>query len=140
MILKLIFRFIHVICGCFVIGNAVSDLFWGSRDETGYIVTHITCGIALLVSGVLNIILLQPSKLFSEEDKRTWSILVYSKLGLWLLFLHIPEAIADASGHSFPRKEFNFILVIAVLMVSVIAKTFRDANSRKDEDILKLSE
>lgn len=137
---KSVFRFIHIMCACVSIGNAITDLFWEHEQTTGYVALHITCGVLLLISGIVNIILAKPSSIFNHEDKNTWSALVYSKLALWLFFLRIPDIICNSLGYTFPRAEFNFFLVITIGIISVIAKNFRDMFSRKPDEMLKAME
>ncbi|OMJ94677.1 hypothetical protein SteCoe_2010 [Stentor coeruleus] len=134
---KFVFRFIHIICACVSIGNAITELFWEHEKSTGYIVLHITCGVLLLISGIVNIILTKPSSIFNHDDKNTWSALVYSKLALWFFFLKFLDSIFSSLGYTFPRTEFNFFLVITIGIISVIAKNFRDNFSRKPDEMLK---
>lgn len=122
-ILKGTFRFIHVLSGCFFIGNALSDVVWGLRPQTEYLMAYITFGLGLLISGVVNVLILKPS---IDKDNKIWVYCMYSKSVVWLLFIPIPDLITDATGHTFPRKEFNLALVLIILLLSVISKTIRD--------------
>ncbi|OMJ67575.1 hypothetical protein SteCoe_35229 [Stentor coeruleus] len=126
-----IFRFIHIISGCFLIGNSISDIIWTSRDESVYIIAYITFGLALLISGIINLILIKPSQILSEKPKKLWLGFIYIKTLIWVLFIPIPDLITEATGHTFPRKEFNAGLVLIVLILSITAKTFRDEKSRE---------
>ncbi|OMJ77609.1 hypothetical protein SteCoe_22781 [Stentor coeruleus] len=126
-----IFRFIHITSGCFLIGNSVSDVIWSGRDESIYMIAYITFGLALLISGVINIILLNPSQILSEKPKKLWLGFIYGKALVWILFIPIPDLITEATGHVFPRKEFNSVLVLISLILSITAKTFRDQKSHE---------
>lgn len=136
-IAKSLFRFIHIMCGCVLIGNAVTDLYWEKEFTPGYDALIITCGILLFVSGIVNIILAKPSVIFNHEDRRVWTAIVYTKLVLWFFFLRIPDSLCSLWGYSFPREKLNFFLVVIVGIVSVLAKIFRDTYSRKPDEILK---
>jgi uncharacterized membrane protein HdeD (DUF308 family) len=138
--LKAFFRLLHIVSACIVVGNIVADLYWSPRPESSYAALQISAGIILLVSGVVNIILLRPSKIFNHEDKRIWSGLVYTKFALWFFFLHLPELIFEMFGQTFPRVQFNFGLMSVIILFSVVAKVFRDTASRKEDDILKSME
>ena len=96
-----------------------------------YIIAYISFGLALLVTGVINILMLQPSTIMQTKDKRIWNYLMYGKAVLWVFFIPIPDLICEATGHTFPRKELNAALSLAVLILSVIAKTFRDSKTTK---------
>ena len=132
-ILSGVFRFIHITSGCFIIGNSVSDIIWGGRSEEIYQMAYLTFILALMVSGVINIILMNPSSIMIPKDKALWNIFMYCKAALWILFIPIPDLITKAKGHNFPRKELNAALVLAILILSIIAKTVRDWKTRKLE-------
>jgi drug/metabolite transporter (DMT)-like permease len=131
-ILSGLFRFIHITAGCFIIGNSISEVIWSGRNESEYSIAYIAFGLGLLVSGVVNVILLKPSSVMDKKERTVWSAFVYAKAALWVLFIPIPDLIADATGHSFPRNEFIAALVLAVLLLSVSAKTLRDWKSKKN--------
>ena len=69
LITKGLFRFVHIVSACFVVGNLITDVFWENREDS-YIFTTIGFAAALFVSGVVNIILLSPTKIFSAEDRK----------------------------------------------------------------------
>lgn len=123
------FRFIHITSGCFLIGNSVSDVMWDSRAGSTYLIPYVVFGIGLLISGVINIILMKPTERMNRKDAKTWTGLMYAKAIIWVLFIPIPDLITEATGHKFPRKEFNCALVLAVLILSVVAKTLRDSKT-----------
>jgi hypothetical protein len=127
-----VFRFVHVTAGCFVIGNSVSDVIWDRGHDADYSLALATFGIALLVSGIVNIILLKPAATIKPKAKQTWSYLLYGKAAIWVLFIPIPDLITEATGHSFPRKELNCALSLAALILSVICKTVRDSNLKRN--------
>ena len=129
-----IFRFIHITSGCFIIGNSISDVVWEERSPSQYLLVYIVFGLALLISGVINIIMLKPSEVMKEPDKKIWMYLLYGKAVMWILFIPIPDLITEATGHTFPRKEFNAALVIITLILSVLAKTIRDSTTVKIHD------
>lgn len=125
------FRFVHVTAGCFIIGNSISDVIWSRTEDADYTLAYATFGIALLISGIVNIILLKPSSAIEAKAKQTWSYLLYGKAALWVLFIPIPDLITEATGHSFPRSELNCALALAALILSVLTKTIRDSNLKK---------
>lgn len=126
-----VFRFVHITSGCFIIGTSVSDVIWTGREMADYLLAYVTFGLLLLISGVVNLILLKPSQTIEPKAKQTWSYLLYAKAAIWILFIPIPDLITEATGHKFPRREFNCALVIAVLILSVLCKTIRDAKTIK---------
>lgn len=134
---KALFRFVHIMCGCIFIGNTITDLFWPHYITSGYLALNIICVIFLLISGIVNIILTQPSKIFHNEDRRLWSTLIYSKIVLWLFLLHIPELIFSSLGYSYSRQKFNAFLVILIVFISVITKNFRDMYQKTPSTISK---
>jgi uncharacterized membrane protein len=130
-------RFFHIGAGCFIIGNSFSDVIWGSRSKgLAYLITFLTCYVFLLVSGVISMIFLRPSKRFQKYDQKVWASLMYLKFVVWILFIPIPDWIAESVGGSFPRVQFNAALIFVILIVSVSAKQFREKNSKEQENLL----
>lgn len=95
----------------------------------------ILLGVAsflLLVSGIVNIILLQPSKLFAPDDAKLWKILVYSKAALLVIVCPVLNLIVDAAGGSdYKMKAAQLAFIIVTLVVSSYAKGHRDQKSVK---------
>ena len=56
-IFKGINRLVHLTAGCFLIGNSISNVIWTERDMADYIEAYIFFGLALLVTGVINILM-----------------------------------------------------------------------------------
>ena len=59
--LKLALRIIHVFCGAFIIGNAITQFIWGRQEMSKYALFSSLSGILLLISGVANLIFLKTS-------------------------------------------------------------------------------
>ena len=130
-IFKGINRLVHLTAGCFLIGNSISNVIWTERDMADYIEAYIFFGLALLVTGVINILMVKPLTIMEENDKRIWNYLMYGKAVLWIFFIPIPDIICEASGRTFPRTELNAALALLTLILSIIAKTFRDTKTIK---------
>ncbi|CAG9312978.1 unnamed protein product [Blepharisma stoltei] len=133
---KYIFRMIHVFAGCFILGNAFADLIWDERDEDSYALIKFLCLIFLFISGVVNLILLKPSKIFDENTNKLWVRLIYAKLVLWLFYL--PYFFACLIDFSYPSAIIEVILAVIIILISSFAKTVRDGNAKTPEEIAKL--
>lgn len=92
----------------------------------------VECCLGLLmVSGIINIILLRPSKMFSPTDKKPWTTAVYTKAALTVLLTPVPSKIAASLGTEFPREAFRFGIVVLIVLLSSFAKQWRDEKSIK---------
>ena len=125
-IAKLVGRYVHIGSGVLLLGNSIADGIWGGREGKGYTLTLIICGFLLLISGITNLILLKPSKTM-DNLKKPWVSMIYLKFFLWVLYLPIFEKVIP----EFPRKSFNLVLSIVVILVSSATKQYRDWASNK---------
>ncbi|CAG9328946.1 unnamed protein product [Blepharisma stoltei] len=123
--IKLLFRIIHITAGCLIIGSHLADSIFGKRDE-GYGFFFPITGSLLFISGVINLILLRPSKTMGNERK-PWLYAIYVKIVIWFLCLPIIDLICSWMGFEFPREPFTILLMIAVILVSSYAKQIRDS-------------
>ena len=133
--LKLLFRFLHITysslrSGVYVAGNLASDYFYGEREGQ----TWVYCGMytVVLIAGVVNTILLQPSRIFEGEGKEFWKTCMYVKFAL-LLFLSpfLNLILSPFSPSTTSYSCLRFLLVLITLGVSCVAKQYRDRNSIK---------
>lgn len=130
-------RLFHISAACFIIGNSFADVMWGEKSSNvTYLVAYLVCYGLLLVSGVISMTFMKPSKIFEKYDQRIWVAIMYSKFVIWILFIPVPDWIAESVGGSFPRVKFNAALIFAMLVASVIAKQFREKNSKTTEALL----
>lgn len=102
------------------------------RDEDlSLAVLWIFSGL-LLIAGVVNIILLQPSKLFTVDDVKVWRVLVYGKGALLLLVCPILNEIVQATdSNQYALKCVQLGFIVVILVMSAYAKTHRDQKSIK---------
>mmetsp|Transcript_20854 Transcript_20854/g.38707 ORF Transcript_20854/g.38707 Transcript_20854/m.38707 type:complete len:139 (-) Transcript_20854:1074-1490(-) len=128
---KLLFRLLHIGAGCFVAGNVAGDFLYSPRTDQGYLkAVMILCGV-LFVSGVVNSILLRPSKIFKDKHKDRWMSFIVLKVVLFVGLTPLPEKILGSVGVNIVpyRLTIHFALIVAILIVSSIAKQFRDAKT-----------
>lgn len=118
--------------GCIVAGNFIGDYIFSLRStERSYLILVECCIGLLILSGIINIILLRPSKIFSPADKTAWTTAVYTKAVLTILLTPLPSKIAGALGVEFPREAFRFFIVVLIVLLSSFAKQWRDEKSIK---------
>lgn len=130
-------RLFHIGAGCFIIGNSFADVIWGAKSKSvTYMIAYLTCYVLILISGLLSLVFTKPSKIFQKFDQRVWMSLMYLKFVVWILFIPIPDWIAESVGGSFPRVQFNGALIFVMLIISVASKQFREKNSSKQENLL----
>ena len=113
-------------------GNIASDVFFGVRGMGNPLILLGVASFLLLVSGVVNIILLQPSKIFNPDDSTVWKILIYVKGAMILLVCPVLNLIVDAAGgdnYSLKAAQLAFIVIIVIL--SSYAKGHRDQKTVK---------
>jgi hypothetical protein len=131
-------RLFHITAGCYIIGNTFADIIWGVESSSvTYLIVYLICIALLLVSGTISIIYTRPSKIFKYSDQKIWVFLMYFKFVLWILFIPIPDWIAQSVGGSFPRTEFNTGLIFAMLLLSIAAKQFRESKQTNDSSLLR---
>jgi len=114
----------------YVAGNLASDYFYGERKGQTWV--YCVMYTVVLIAGVVNTVLLQPSRMFGAEDREFWKTCMYVKFAL-LLFLS-PLLNLLFSPFSLSPASFSclrFLLVLVTLGISCIAKQFRDRNSIK---------
>jgi mannose/fructose/N-acetylgalactosamine-specific phosphotransferase system component IIC len=120
-------RLMHISAACFVIGNSFSDVIWGKRtDSVGYLVGYLVCYLFILVSGIVTLAVSRPSKQLKQEDYKLWLLMIYTKFVIWILFIPIPDWIAQSVGGTFPRTEFNAGLIFGILIISIASKQYRE--------------
>ena len=130
-------RLIHIGAGCFIIGNSFADVMWTEPSSSvSYLISYLVCYVLLLISGVITMVAVRPSQLFEKYDQRIWVAIMYFKFVLWILFIPIPDWIAQSVGGSFPRVQFNGALIFVMLITSVAAKIFREKHAKLDERLL----
>lgn len=134
-IAKLVFRVLHIASACFVAGNVAGDFLFSSRKDGGYLKLIMGLCAVLAVSGIVNSILLRPSKLFSDKNCSIWKSLVYLKTALFLGLTPIPEKTAAYFGFDLVphRLTLHFVLIAAILILSNYAKQFRDAKAKSKQ-------
>ena len=130
-------RLFHIGAGCFIIGNSFADVMWGGiSNSVTYLAAYLICYVFLIVSGIISLVLTRPSKIFKKYDQRVWVALMYVKFVLWVLFIPIPDWIAESVGGTFPRIQFNAALIFVMLIISVSAKQFRENNQMSRDQLL----
>ena len=60
--LKSLFRLIHITSGCILVGTTFADAFFDTPRPKNYALVQSITGVLLLVSGLVNMVLLAPSK------------------------------------------------------------------------------
>lgn len=85
--------------------------------------------LALLLAGVVNCFLLQPTRLFKRPQLVQWLGLIVLKCLLFLLFSPLFGALVTAMGLDYGRlrPSINGGLVVVTLTVSALAKQVREA-------------
>jgi len=133
--LKLLFRLIHIryflhSSGIYVSGNLVSDYLFGPRS--GQLHLYCACYVLLLISGVVNSILLAPSKLFPQGDAQFWKRCIWVKIGLLAALSPLLNRVILMTGGTEDCVRCTQALLVAVtVLVSSVAKQYRDRNSVK---------
>ena len=116
--------------GIYVAGNISSDYFFGPRP--GQAVLYCVFSTLLLIAGVINCILLQPSKLFPVPKAEFWKKCIWAKVVLLLAMTPIlNKAITAMGGDADCVRATQFYLIVAAVLVSCVAKQYRDRNSIK---------
>ena len=123
-LLKLVFRLIHITSGSILIGTTFADALW-EINHSSYAFVQSIAGVLLLASGLVNMKLLTPDKVMGNL-KSTWSLMIHSKILLWLFLLPLPELACKPLGITFPRKYFNQIVIVITILLSCYAKQHRD--------------
>lgn len=123
-VLKLIFRTVHITSGSILIGTTFADALWTITNPNYALVQSIS-GMLLLISGLMNLHLIAPEKTFAAFKKK-WTSLIHFKILLWLFLLPLPEQIFKKFDMVFPRKPFNQVIIVLVIIISVYAKQYRD--------------
>ncbi|OMJ71484.1 hypothetical protein SteCoe_30290 [Stentor coeruleus] len=104
--------------------NTFADAIWGI-SASNYSFIQSIVGVLLLASGLVNMKLLAPDKVMGNL-KTMWTRMIHSKILFWVFLLPWPEAVFKQFGMNFPRKTFNQVLMIVVILFSVYAKQHRD--------------
>jgi hypothetical protein len=133
--IKLLFRVLHVASACFIIGNVAGDFWFTMRSDQGYVKLIIGLCVVIAISGTVNSILLRPSKLFREGDKSYWMGLIYLKSVLFLGLTPLPEKLAGLLKFDLIpyRLTLHFVLITAILLISSLAKQYRDSKTPAKE-------
>lgn len=114
----------------YVAGNLASDCFYGEREGQTWL--YCVMYTVALVAGVVNTILLQPSRIFEGDDKEFWKTCMYVKFALLLLLSPLLNLILSPFSPSpSSLSSLRFLLVLLTLCVSCVAKQYRDRNSIK---------
>jgi len=101
------------------------------EDDLVLAVLWIFSGL-LLIAGVINIILLAPSKLFTPEDAKVWRVMVYGKGAMLLLVSPILNEIVKATdSNQYALKCVQLAFIVVILVMSAYAKTHRDQKAVK---------
>ena len=125
------------------------------REELYYKQVHITAGVLVIVTGIANIILIargirlqremnqksgienatSPSALQAKENQSTWKFILYLKLAITLLLTPAIEPLViivaggfdtDAEKLANLRQKLQFYIVIGLLIMSVLIKSYRE--------------
>ena len=123
-ILKLVFRLVHISSAILFIGSTFADAIYGI-NSVHYSKIQSICGVLLLVSGLTNLKLLKPEQTMGNL-KKPWMAIVHSKLLLWVTLLPLPEIVFRNFGSEFPRKPYNQILCVILILMSTYSKQHRD--------------
>jgi hypothetical protein len=123
-LLKLVFRIIHIGSASVFVGSTFADAFYGI-NSVHYAKIQSICGVLLLISGLTNLKLLKPEQTMGSL-KRPWLMIVHSKILLWTLLLPLPELVCKNLGMEFPRKVFNQVLCVVLVLMSSYSKQYRD--------------
>lgn len=122
--LKFLFRCIHITSGSIFIGSTFADALWGI-SASNYAHIQSIIGVLLLASGLVNMKLLAPDKVMGNL-KTMWTRMIHSKILFWMFLLPWPEAVFRQFDMVFPRKTFNQVLMVVIILFSVYAKQHRD--------------
>lgn len=128
--LKLLFRLVHISAGIYVSGNLVSDYFFEPR--AGQLHVYCACYVLLLVSGVVNSILLAPSKLFAPGSASFWKLCIWVKICLLIGLSPIMNRLILLTGGTEKCIRCTQAAIVALtVLVSSVAKQYRDRNALK---------